>query len=124
MLFEICTSQIRDNFWYAFYGSFKVVMNKDDGFINATKLCSLADRKFSDWKCNATSLRLMHAVEDEISMKSTNFTHHTSDLSLKNTVAVNLETVCKTITTSNQTEEDKLISGTYCHPLLIPHIAC
>src|SRR5271156_2634396 len=31
---------------------------------------------------------------------------------------------CKTIHTSHQTVVDKVISGTYCHPLLVPHIAC
>ena len=66
MLSEICTSQIRDQFWFAQYGSFKVIVNKENGYFNATKLCSLANKKFADWKCNANSLFLMHALEDKI----------------------------------------------------------
>ena len=31
--------------------------------------------------------------------------------------------VCKHVQTGNQTEEDSLITGTYCHPVLVPHIA-
>jgi hypothetical protein len=31
---------------------------------------------------------------------------------------------CNFIQTKNETDDDKLISGTYCHPDLIPHIAC
>src|SRR5271156_2247380 len=30
----------------------------------------------------------------------------------------------KYVQTLNDSEEQRLISGTYCHPLLIPHIAC
>ena len=33
-------------------------------------------------------------------------------------------TVYKHVQTINESEEEKLISGTYCHPLLIPHIGC
>ncbi len=32
--------------------------------------------------------------------------------------------VMRSIQTLNTTEDDKAIYGTYCHPLLIPHIAC
>ncbi len=32
--------------------------------------------------------------------------------------------LCKSITTRNISSEDKLISGTYYHPDLIPYIAC
>ena len=123
MLSEICTEQIYENFWFASYGNFNVIMNKNDGYINATKLCSLVNKKFSDWKCNANSLRLMHELEDEIHA-ALDFTQPTRELILQKAVSVNLETVCKSIVTANQTVEDKLISGTYCHPLLIPHIAC
>ena len=33
-------------------------------------------------------------------------------------------TVYKHVQTINESEVEKLISGTYCHPLLIPHIGC
>ena len=31
---------------------------------------------------------------------------------------------CKLILNDSKTDVDRIISGTYCHPLLIPHIAC
>src|SRR5436190_13316626 len=47
------------------------------------------------------------------------------------TLADGLEHICSTPSPtcikffeSNLTETDRIISGTYCHPLLIPHIAC
>lgn len=122
MFSDICTEQIRENFWFASYGNFKVIMNKNNGFINVTKLCGLVNKKFSDWKININSLRLMHELEDEIH-RALEFIPYTTEETLQNTISVNLETVCKSIVTANQTSEDKLISGTYCHPLLIPHIA-
>jgi hypothetical protein len=123
MISQICSSQIRDSFWFAYYGNFKCVINKQNGFINATKLCSLANKKFSDWKCNTSSMRLIQELEEEIYWEN-HFTQSPGELSLQYGVELNTETVCKYITTSNQTEEDRLISGTYVHPLLIPHIAC
>src|SRR5438477_11343572 len=35
-----------------------------------------------------------------------------------------LEHICIKFIESNLTKTDRIISGTYCHPLLIPHIAC
>ena len=112
---NVITTQIRENFWLASYGSFRVIMMADCGYINATKLCLLMGKQFSDWKDNTSSLLLMNALEDELEL---------SNLHDGNVAPINLDTVCKTILTDNRTEEDKLISGTYCHPLLIPHIAC
>src|SRR3981189_116674 len=39
-LADIAYEQIVGKFWYGHYGQFRVVMMKDCGFINATKLCS------------------------------------------------------------------------------------
>jgi KilA-N domain len=112
---NVITTQIRENFWLASYGSFRVIMMADCGYINATKLCLLAGKEFSNWKDNTSSLLLMNALEDELEL---------SNLHDGNVAPINLDTVCKTIITDNRTVEDKLISGIYCHPLLIPHIAC
>ncbi len=38
---DIAYQQIKDNYYWAQYGDFKVIMNKSTGYINATKLCSL-----------------------------------------------------------------------------------
>ncbi len=120
----LSTAPIRDNFWFANYGSIQVVMMKDCGYINATKLCLLMGKKFSDWKANISSLLLINALESELEAESA----YVPNADSTNTSTINLEMLsCKPMhlaTAANQTEEDKLISGTYCHPLLIPHIAC
>lgn len=112
---DVITTQIRDNFWLASYGSFRVIMMADCGYINATRLCLLMGKDFSDWKDSTTNLLLMNALEDELEF---------NNLHNGNVAPINLDTVCKTILTENRTGEDKLVNGTYCHPLLIPHIAC
>ena len=50
-----------------------------------------------------------------------------SDFALRDTetgITVSVSSPCISIMTSNKTMTDCIISGTYYHPLLIPHIAC
>jgi len=106
---EIAYEQISDNFWYAAYGVFKVVMMKDCGFINATKLCSLGNKNLYDWCANKNSKNLLQA------------------LACKFGDAEELEESCfvvKYVRNAHQTDVEKEISGTYYHPTIIPHIAC
>jgi len=46
---DICYEQIRDNYWYGQYSKFKVVINKSNGYINATKLCIDGGKQFKKW---------------------------------------------------------------------------
>lgn len=39
---DICYEQIKDNFYYGKFGDFKLVIDKDTGCFNATKLCNLS----------------------------------------------------------------------------------
>ena len=41
--------QIKDNYWYAAYGEFNIIMMKDNSFVNATKLCSSRGRDYRNW---------------------------------------------------------------------------
>jgi len=52
MLSKIAFEQIHGNYWYGSYGEFKVVMMKDCGYINGTKLCKDGGKKFKEWKRN------------------------------------------------------------------------
>src|SRR5271156_1538560 len=49
MLSDIAFEQITGNYWYAAYGPFRVVMMKDTGYINATKLCSSGGKEYREW---------------------------------------------------------------------------
>ena len=97
-LSELCFDQIKNDYWFAQYGCSVVIMNKSNSWINVSKLCSNAGKKFEDWKCDNNELIL--AVEA-----------HNGALCMK-TVDAGIATV-----------EDWMISGTYAHPLLIPHVA-
>src|SRR3981189_1188204 len=124
MLSEIAFEQIDGNFWYAAYGPFRVVMMKDTGYINATKLCSSGGKKYSKWSRLNSSHELIQALENKWALENT---HGPSASTLQNgndQIFAFPSPPCKSVQTLNETEVDRLKSGTYCHPLLIPHIAC
>ena len=131
MLSDIAFEQIDGNFWYAAYGPFRVVMMKDSGYINATKLCSSGGKDYFKWSQNKVSQELIKEVSEKLNMARDSENKHTQieelDFALLDT---NLQirwlviSPCKTVCTAKKTEIDKQISGTYCHPYLIPHIAC
>ncbi len=98
---ELAFKQIKGVYWYAAYGTYCVVMMKDIGYINATKLCRLSGKDYGDWSRLKGSQELIRTLESIVGSTAT-----------------------KRVYTFNETEEDKLISGTYCHPDLIPTIAC
>ena len=103
MLSELAYEQIEGNFWYAEYGLFRVVMMKDIGYINASEMCSSNGKEYSDWAHeNQDLINALRSMMDN--------EHDTSPTSI--------------FVEPGDTPNKKLISGTYCHPDLIPHIAC
>ena len=122
MFSQIAVHNIRDNFYHSQYGTFSVVIDKDNGFINATKLCSDGNKCFRHWNETKQAKELIAALNNHIlsieafgedQRKPWTTSHYCPPGKVSNFIQ-----------TANQTDEDKLISGTYCHPLLIPHIAC
>ena len=65
MISEIAFEQIEGNFWYGAYGPFHVVMMKDTGYINATKLCSSGGKDFKEWNRLKGSHELIQALENK-----------------------------------------------------------
>src|SRR3977135_3031660 len=57
---DICYEQIKGNYWYANYHGFKVVMDKSNGYINATKLCIDGGKTFNHWLENKRSKETMN----------------------------------------------------------------
>ena len=124
MINEVAFEQIQDNFWYAAYGPFRVVMMKDTGYINATKMCISGGKDYCDWARLKSSHQLIDAVEKKMALENK---YDTSALTLQHRIPQMCglrSPPCKIVHNFNQTVEERLISGTYCHPLLIPHIAC
>src|SRR3981189_134123 len=79
MLSELVFEQIEGNFWYAAYGPFRVVMMKDTGYINATKLCSSGGKVYGDWIKNKSSRELIQALETQLALENTQDSVQTSN---------------------------------------------
>src|SRR3977135_1873294 len=118
MLSELVFEQIEGNFWYAAYGPFRVIMMKDTGYINASKMCMDGDKHFHHWKENKSSQALIHSVEKMLAIEAQTIQICDPGIPGSENLA------CKSITTQNRSAVAMLISGTYCHPNLILHIAC
>src|SRR3977135_3856382 len=107
-LSDIAYEQIEGKFWYGCYGVFRVVIMKDCGFINASKLCSDGGKDLRHWNENQSSMELMRCLATKLG-KCGDF----------ESILVR-----KHVRTVNQTDNQKAISGKYFNPLIIPHIAC
>src|SRR3977135_4336686 len=62
MFTTICISQIRDNYYYGQYGSFAVVINKETGYVNATKLCTDGGKSFRHWNSTKMASEMTDAL--------------------------------------------------------------
>lgn len=47
---DICYEQIKDNFYYGKFGDFTLVIDKNTGCFNATKLYKEGNKDFNQWK--------------------------------------------------------------------------
>src|SRR5271156_337777 len=126
MLTDIAFKQITENYWYAAYGPFSVVMMRDYGYINATKLCSSGGKDYYNWSRLKSSQELMEAVTRKLNDTKV---LENKQPTISNTLGDRNPHIwglasppCKIVKNCNQTELDCIISGAYCHPLLIPHI--
>ena len=127
MTSELVFHQIEGNFWYAAYGPFRVVKMKDTGYINATKLCSSGGKEYKAWIKNKSSKELMHVLEDNMALQNSHGSLENSDSTFadaKGGITPLASPPCIFVKTANNTPTEQLKSSTYCHPDLIPHIAC
>ena len=121
MLSEISYQHICDNYWY---GDFNIILLKDSGFVNATKLCKDGGKDLCDWSRNKSSKELLQALSFKLSSSEASEIMHQEQRHLSTMVEdgnrriLRLPTsVYKHVQTNNESEEQKLISGTHCHPL-------
>src|SRR3977135_1688185 len=123
MISELVFEQIERNFWFAAYGPFRVVMMKDTGYINATKLCSSGGKECKKWSRLIGSHELIQALEKDLALE---ITHGTSTSTLqdgKDQIWPLPSPLCKSVQTRNETEVECVISDTYIHPDLVPSVA-
>jgi len=62
--FTLCYEHITDDYYYAQYGKFNIVLNMKTDFFNATKLCKDNGKRISDW----TSLLAVKALLKHVTM--------------------------------------------------------
>ena len=67
LLSQLTFEQIQGNYWYGAYGEFSVIMMKDTGFVNATKMCQSGGKDYKNWTQNKNSQDLIQIVESDIS---------------------------------------------------------
>ena len=70
MFTDICYEKIMDNFWLANYMGLHVIMMKDNGYINVTKLCSDGGKQFKHWKQLKNSKEMLSFYENKINQTS------------------------------------------------------
>jgi KilA-N domain len=108
------------------YGEFRVVMMKDNGYVNATKMCSSGGKNYHDWSRLKGSQELIQGLETELLKGAMQQPSQNSDLTLRDLapqICGGRSLACK-IQGGNTMVGGRVISGTYVHPDLIPHIAC
>ncbi|CCU55622.1 N1R/p28-like protein [Choristoneura biennis entomopoxvirus] len=59
---NIYYEQIKDQFYYGIVDDFKLVIDKNTGCFNATKLCNLGCKQFKQWKCFEKSQELIKYI--------------------------------------------------------------
>jgi hypothetical protein len=97
---DLIFENINDKYSWGNYGEFKVLMMRENGYINVTKLCKEGGKEFRFW-------RRLDMADNLIKETSSDGHRCTSDILI-------------TINGGNQT---LLTRGTYAHPDLVPHIA-
>jgi KilA-N domain/Protein of unknown function (DUF3627) len=124
MLSQITFEQIKDNFYY---GAFRAIFDKSNGYVNATKMCASAKKNYYHWSQNKSSQHLIQTLQNNLWQKDVSNAISNSDLTLEDLshgIPGGRSLVCKTVLPDNTTDVSNIISGTYVHSLLIPHIAC
>ena len=98
-LTEIIYENVTAEYGWGKYGDFKVLIRRKDGYINATKLCKDGGKDLSNWTKNASSEALITELEWVLLIGRTQLSE------------------------VHQGGSNYELSGTYVHPLLVPHIA-
>ncbi|CCV02429.1 hypothetical protein IIV31_057L [Armadillidium vulgare iridescent virus] len=65
LLNDICYEHIKDNFYYGLFGDFKLVVDKNTGCFNATKLCNYGGKKFTNWSRLEKSKKLLEHYQSK-----------------------------------------------------------
>ncbi|GBM66193.1 Putative KilA-N domain-containing protein 313L, partial [Araneus ventricosus] len=56
---DVRYEQIANQYWYGLFGDFKLIIDRNTGYFNATKLCRQGGKCFKDWLINTDSKELI-----------------------------------------------------------------
>lgn len=98
LITKLAYESINDTYSKARYGEFEVIINMKTGYINATKLCADGGKLLKNWLRNDFAKELVECFESQ---------------------SVNTERLTMLV----RGGQIPVITGTYVHPDLIPHIA-
>ena len=59
---EIIFEHINEKYAYGKYGEFKVIIMKENKYINATKLCNTNKKRFDNWLQNENNKNLIEEI--------------------------------------------------------------
>src|ERR1700722_6788411 len=122
MISDLAFEQISGKYYYAAYGPFRVIMDKSNGYINATKMCISGGKDYKDWSRQKGAQALIQTLETMIIQEDLS---GSPELTLGDSnvrIPTLRSSACKVVHTFNVTDEERLISGTYVHLDLIPSI--
>ncbi|AAR83511.1 CNPV165 N1R/p28-like protein [Canarypox virus] len=107
---NLVTREIDERFCYIKYDKFELIMMKENGFINATKLCKLGGKDFHRWKRLDYSKELIREVEA------------INDIWKLKSPPPDLGGVILEVGTVSKGKHQYEVAGSYVHQDLIPHI--
>jgi len=98
---DLIFEHINDKYAWGNYGEFKVLMMRENGYINVTKLCKDGDKEFRFWRRLDTANNFLEEVSSIVRICTTDLL----------------------ITVKGGDKKLQMVTGTYAHPDLVPHIA-
>jgi hypothetical protein len=116
MLAQVCFQLIKDSFWYGAYGEFRVIIDKTNGYVNATKMCRAGNKDYYDWSRLKSTQQLIQALQEELLAENT---LRISPPGIPGTEIIQ----CFNVIPSYGNDVDRLVAGTYIHPDLVPSLA-
>src|SRR3984957_8790861 len=87
MISDLAFEQISGKYYYAAYGPFRVIMDKSNGYINASKMCSSGGKDYNDWSRLKSSHDLIQTLETTMALENTHGNSQNLDLTLRDGVA-------------------------------------
>ncbi|QRM16127.1 n1r/p28-like protein [Albatrosspox virus] len=108
---NLVTREIDERFCYIKYDTFELIMMKENGFINATKLCKLGGKEFKKWIRLDGSKELIKTIEE------------TNNVWKVKSSGPDLARMILEVKNESKGKHQYEVAGSYVHQDLIPHIA-